>query len=204
MLHQKEPINETDFGSDRQSNIATGSDCIEPTVKEKNVKRMTFVLIFVIVFGIAMIWFMNKKSTPATANAVMSDQQLQIEVTIAKLTGMKHEATGKLEEVVKKFYEMTDFKQVEIKQLARNPFLHSWSFPSTTADSGDIPTAGSAAGQFQLKSILESKYGNCCMINDSLLYEGDKIMDMTIVEINTGFVTLKSETSEVTLRFSTK
>jgi hypothetical protein len=49
---------------------------------------------------------------------------------------------------------------------------------------------------------MQSKRGNCCMIDDKVLYKGDKIQDFTIGEIAENYVKLKSEGFEIILKVS--
>lgn len=178
------------------------ADVIETAVKEKNVRRVTFALIFVIAFSIAVIWFMNKKNTPAAANAAVSKQQLQIETALARLTGTRQKTVVSMDEMVKKFYEFSNFSQVRPSQLACNPFVRSFGSVAIATRPDNIPTADNT--KLELKSILESKYGNCCMINDALLYKGDKIAGFEVMEIDSEFVVLKSGNSKIKLRFGGK
>jgi hypothetical protein len=60
------------------------------------------------------------------------------------------------------------------------------------------------AQNMQLQSILQSKYGNCCMIDDTLLYKGDKINGFKIAEIGNDFVRLEGQGFNRTLYLQTE
>ena len=54
----------------------------------------------------------------------------------------------------------------------------------------------------QLLSIMQSDQGNCCMINDRILYEGDSIRGFKVCRIGDSFVKLKYEDVEIVLKLS--
>ena len=55
------------------------------------------------------------------------------------------------------------------------------------------------ADNMQLLSIVRSEQNNFCMINDSILYEGDSIGDFRVGQIGDGFVKLESEGIKIIL-----
>jgi hypothetical protein len=181
------------------------TEIIEPAVQEKNVRLTTFILLAAIAVVLAAIWLIHKKAAPA--QTIAGDQQLQIETAIAQLTGISTENVDQVDQLVKKFYEFTDFGQVSPKQFRRNPFSSS-SIASETADSLALKENNSDvksnAQKMQLQSILQSKYGNCCMIDDALLYKGDKINGFEIVEIGADFVRLRTGGQDMTLYLQTE
>ncbi|MGB8227148.1 MAG: hypothetical protein WCE45_09855, partial [Sedimentisphaerales bacterium] len=155
-------------------------------VQAKNVKQTTMILVGAIAIAFAAIWLIHKKAAPAQTNAAVADQQLQIEAAIAQLTGLKAENVGQVDQLVKKFYEFADFGQVAAQQLRRDPFNPSQPVLDAANDSSRLKENNSnVQNKMQLKSIMQSKYGNCCMIGDTLLYKGDKINGFEIVEIST-------------------
>ncbi len=54
----------------------------------------------------------------------------------------------------------------------------------------------------QLLSIIQSDEGNCCMIDDSILYEGDSIRSFKVSQISDSFVKLVSEGVETILKLA--
>jgi len=58
------------------------------------------------------------------------------------------------------------------------------------------------AKDMQLLSIMQSERGNCCMIDDRILYEGDSIKSFTVKQISDSFVKLASEGIEIILKLS--
>jgi len=183
-------------------------EIIEPAVQEKTVRLTTFILLAAIAMVLAAIWLIHKKAAPAKTNAAVADQQLQIETAITQLTGIKTESVDRVDELVKKFYEFADFGQVNPKQFRRNPFGPPSMASDMMADSSAAKNIGneikSEAQKMQLQSILQSKYGNCCMIDDALLYKGDKINGFEIMEIGIGFVRLTSQGQNITLYLQTE
>jgi hypothetical protein len=182
------------------------SEIIQPQVQEKNVRQTTFILIGAIAIVFAAIWIIHKKTAPAKTTAAVNEQQLQIESAIAQLTGINRENISQVDELVKKFYEFADFGQVKPQQLKADPFNLYWNSSMIPASSGDRKTGGEPAKkvQMELLSILRSKYGNCCMIDDMLLYKGDKINGFEVVEIGDDFARLQSGGHITTLYLQTE
>ncbi|MHC4722572.1 MAG: hypothetical protein ACYS6I_07670, partial [Planctomycetota bacterium] len=58
------------------------------------------------------------------------------------------------------------------------------------------------AQDMQLLSIIQSDQGNCCMIDDRILYEGDSIRGFKVREIGDTAVKLQSQESEIVLKLS--
>jgi hypothetical protein len=185
------------------------NEIIQPQAQEKNVRQTTFILIGAIAIVFAGVWVMHKKNTPAKATAAVNDQQLQIEAAISKLTGINKENVNRVDEIVKRFYEFADFGQVQPDQLKADPFSLNWTAANIPAvgssanKAGRIESAGKAP-KMELLSVFKSKYGNCCMIDDMLLYKGDKINGFEIVEIGDDFVRLQSAGHTITLYLQTE
>ena len=105
---------------------------------------------------------------------------------------------GRMDEIVKKFYEFSDVVQVKVSELAKNPF----------ESEGAVPVLDNSAGQtdllrlqriraLKLVSIMRTPgQGTCCMINDQILQQGDIIEGFKIAEIGNNSVTLAWVSSE--------
>lgn len=184
------------------------NDIIQPQVQEKNVKHTTFILIGAIAIVFAAIWVIHKKTTSVEATAAVNEQQLKIESAITQLTGINKESISQVDELVKKFYEFADFAQVKPQQLKTDPFNSFLSSGMPAASSGANQAGASEASKetpkMELLSILKSKYGNCCMIDDTLLYKGDKINGFEIMEIGDDFVKLQSNGRNTILYLQTE
>ncbi len=188
---QKSPLLQNSGDTPEQNEV------IGLTVQAKNVRQTSLILAGTIVIAFAVIWFIHKKAAPAQVAAAAADSQMVVETAIAKLTGIKTENVGQVDQLVKKFYEFVDFEQVAAQQLRKNPFNLSQALPD--AAGGSSASKGNVAGdvqneakKIQIQSIMQSKYGNCCMINDTLLYKGDKINNFEIVEIGDNFIQLRA------------
>jgi hypothetical protein len=184
------------------------TEIIEPAVQEKNVRLTTFILVAAIAAVLIAIWLIHKKAAPAkTAAAITDNQQTAVETAITQLTGIKTDDVEQVDQLVKKFYEFADFKQVDRQQFKRNPFNPSPIASDMTDSSAlkkDDDSVKSNAQKMQLQSISQSKYGNCCMIDDALLYKGDKINGFEIVEIGADFVRLRTGGQDITLYLQTE
>lgn len=191
-----------------ESEKSEQSEIIQPQAQEKNVRQTTFILIGAIAIVFAGVWVMHKKNTPAKATAAVNEQELQIESAISQLTGINKESVSQVDEIVKKFYEFANFGQVRPEQLKADPFGLNWAAAIMPAlaggnKSGTADTSANAP-KMELVSIGKSKYGNYCMIDDMLLYKGDSINGLEVVEIGDDFVKLKSASNIITLYLQTE
>ena len=74
--------------------------------------------------GLLCLWFMIKKSTPQTAAAAaVSTEEAQIETAIARLGGVKTEMFSRMDEIVKRFYELSGVSQVKTSELVKILFV---------------------------------------------------------------------------------
>lgn len=191
----------------KESEDSQQSEIIQPQVQEKNVRQTTFILIGAIAIVFAGIWVMHKKNTPAKVTAAVNEQQLQIESAISQLTGINKENVSQVDEIVKRFYEFADFGQVRPEQLKTDPFGLNWAaamMPASGTNKSGTAESAAKSPKMELLSIVKSKYGNCCMIDDMLLYKGDKINGFEIVEIGDDFVRLQSNGHIITLYLQTE
>ena len=192
-----------------QSEQGEQNEVIELAVQAKHVRQTTLILVGAIVIVFAAIWLIHRKATNAQLNAAVVDPQMVVETAIAQLTGIKTENVDQVDQLVKKFYEFADFGQVGVHQLSKNPFNLSQALPDAAGNSSASKNSGAGdiqnnAKKMQLQSIMQSKYGNCCMIDDILLYKGDKINNFEIMEIGDGFIRLRTGGQDVTLYLQTE
>ena len=168
--------------------------------QNKNARRSTMLLAVLFGMGLLCLWFMIKKSIPQTVTgAIISTEEAQIEMAIARLTGVRSEMFNRMDEIVKKFYEFSDVQQVKVDELVKNPFKHELFLVGVeeTSDTkeGDFDIDAEMMRQqtksMQLTSLMQSEQGNCCMIDDKILYEGDLIKGFKVSQIGDGFVKLE-------------
>jgi hypothetical protein len=183
---------------------------------EKRTRKSTILLAVFFITGLVCLWFMIKKSTPKTASAATDEtEQTLIETAISRLTGVKSQMFNRMDEIVKKFYEFSEVPQVEVNELSKNPFELETFLANLKRQPGaegmidEIDARLLWQQQVQMKSkgmqllsIMQSNQGNCCMIDDEILYVGDKINDFTVQEIGTNFVTLESDGVQTILKLS--
>ena len=109
-----------------------------------------------------------------------------------------------IEKIVKKFYEFSDVRQVEVNELAKNPFEYEIFLTglNKTTDTNKnnsknrnrrilMEMLNQQAKNMRLLSIMQSDTGNCCMIDYKILYVGDSIKGCYVIEIGDGFVVLE-------------
>ena len=180
----------------------------------KNVRRSTYMVAAVFGAGLICLLFMIKKSTPQSASASSTAmEEAQIETAIERLTGVKSEMYDRMDEIVNKFYEFSDVPQVNVNELVKNPFRYEMFGESARITDTEGTGALDAelirqqklrqqAKKLKLLSIMQSEQGNCCMIDDKMLNEGDSIGDFTVAEIGAGFVKLVSKGIEIILKLA--
>ena len=180
----------------------------------KEVRKSTTILGVLFIIGLICLGVMIKKSSPQTAVAKTdSNEEVQIESAIAKLTGLRMEVFGKMDEIVNKFYEFSDVFQVQVSELVKNPFQLE-TFVATlkqenNSEDSDINAdmiwregVKNKAKGMKLYSIMQSEKGICCMIDNKILYEGDNIEDFIVEKINNDNVQINMEGVEVILKLS--
>jgi hypothetical protein len=163
----------------------------------RRTRKSTILLVVLFVIGLLCLWFMIKKSAPQAAAAKTTDaEETKVEAALVRLTGLKSQVFGKMDEIVKKFYEFSGVQQVQVNELAKNPFaLESFMQEvKETPDTGNVSEADRAMiGQRTLKllSIMRTDQGVCCMIGSTILSEGDSIHGFTVRQIGDNSVKLQ-------------
>ena len=173
----------------------------------KNVRKTTYLLVVLFSIGALCLWFMIKKSGLGKAEAGTGAEESQIEVAIARLTGVKSEMFSRMDEILGKFYEFSNVRQVKASDLVKNPFkLEVLLGQLKQVKEPQAESGGDAeflrqqmlkeqAKQMQLLGIMQSQQGYCCMINDRILYKGDLIRDFRVKEITDNTVELQWSSS---------
>lgn len=174
--------------------------------QDKNVRKSTMLVAVLFGIGLLCLWFMIKKSKPQAASAAPpGTEETQIEVAITRLTGVSSEMLGRLDQIVNKFYEFSDVLQVQVNELVKNPFELEMFLSNLRekidTQGQDIDVDAEIIRQQQLRqqqargmqllSIMQSDEGNCCMIDDRILHEGDSIRGFKVTQISDSFVTLE-------------
>lgn len=200
--------------SSQKSKVAAGktsADGVEPpqeekyiTVATKRTRTSTILLAALFIAGLLCLWFMIKKSMPTAAVATTTDaEEVQIEEAISRLTGVKSEMFSRMDEIVKKFYEFSNVLQIQVSELAKNPFSVDYSMIGGKKESEVVETPKIDAAlvwrqeierkaqDMQLLSIVQSDQGKCCMITDKILSTGDSIQGFKVRQIGEDFVKLE-------------
>ncbi len=188
----------------------------------KNVRRSTVLVAILVAIGLVCLLFMIRKSQPQAASAKQSaSDETKIEAAISRLTGVRSEMAGRMDEIIEKFYEFSDVFQVRVGELVKNPFQVEEclkGIKATTSPEEDPQVVAERirrqkmqeqAGTLKLLSIMRSDSGNSCMINDQILRQGDAIEGFTITQIGSNSVELvwsdgtpgpsASETTDLTI-----
>lgn len=173
----------------------------------KRTCKSTAMLAVLFIIGLLCLWFMIKKSAPQAALAATDQTEgAEIEAAITRLTGVKSEVFGRMDEIVRKFYEFSDVLQVQVGELVKNPF----KFQLFQAGAKEEPEVAEIVPEIdvkmlwrrqiqqkakglQLSGIMQTGRGNCCMIGGEILYEGDSVEGFKVCQIGDSFVKLEWE-----------
>jgi preprotein translocase subunit SecG len=183
---------------------AQGQEYFTVAAQNSSVRKSTILVAILFGIGLLCLWFMIKKSTPQTVSASPEDtDETKIEIAIARLTGTSSEMFGQMDQLVKKFSEFSNVLQIKVSELVKNPFELELFLSSLrgkvdlSADDVDLNAEmirqqqmRQKAKDMQLCSIMQSEQGNCCMIDDKILYEGDLIKGFKVTQISDNFVKL--------------
>jgi len=183
---QDQPKGSADAGSLEYVTVAATS---------KNVRKSTILVVVLVSIGLVCLWFMIRKTQPQSAAAKQGDaEQSQMEAAIGRLTGVSAEMISKADQILKKFYEFSGVLQVQVNDLAKNPFEVE-AFAKDLKN--EVPKANAAeeaamvkrqrlkqkAASLSLLSVMESGKSSSCMINDKLLRQGDTIEGFVVTRI---------------------
>jgi len=170
----------------------------------KNVRRSTILVAILVAIGLVCLMFMIRKSQPQAASAKQAKtDETKIDAAINRLTGVRSEMAGRMDAIIKKFYEFSDVFQVQVSELSKNPFevegLAMRGLKGQTVVSEDPQAQAELlrkekmqeqAGTLKLLSIMRSDNGNSCMINDQILQQGQSLEGFTVLQIGNNFVEL--------------
>lgn len=190
-----------DLKSPKTADKAKEQQYLTVAAQGKKVRKMTMLLAVLFVIGLLCLLFMIRKSVPQTATAASnSGEETQIQKAIERLTGVGSEMFKRMDQIVKKFYEFSDVRQVRVNELNKNPFEYE-IFLDGDPESTDIKKA-EVRPALPLLAILQTDEGYCCMIDDKILYEGDMIKGFKVIQISDDFVKLELEGVETVLKLS--
>jgi preprotein translocase subunit SecG len=194
--HQQEPV---------ATNKGQSQEFFSAPTQTRNARRSTMLVVVLFSIGLLILLFMIRKSKPQTASALPAcSEDAQIELAISKLTGGSTEMIGRMDQILKKFYEFSNVLQVKVNELVKNPFELEM-FLSDLRQQNDVQGQSpdidlkiihqqrliQKAKEMQLLSIIRSDQGSCCMIDGNIFYEGDVIKDFKIIKISNVFVILE-------------
>jgi hypothetical protein len=74
----------------------------------KSLRRSTMLVAVLVGIGLVSLLLMIRRSAPQAASARETAGDQKIEAAISRLTGGRTEMAGRMDEIVKKFYEFSD------------------------------------------------------------------------------------------------
>ena len=194
-----------------QGGLTQQTDYLTVSGHGKKLRQSTMALILLFAVGAGGVWFMIKKTGPTAANAAPAQDSTQLEAALAQINSVQAEIDSEMNSVVNRFNHFNDVEQISVNELKKNPFeLETGSVPDeSVADAMEQnkqkeleARARQKAGQLELWSITSTPKGNCCMINNKLLYAGDVVSDLTVKTINKKSVMLDYNGVSIELKMS--
>jgi preprotein translocase subunit SecG len=173
----------------------------------KTLRRSTIVVVVLLVVGLACLYMMIRRIQPQAAAAQASQaEQAKIEQAIGRLTGASTEMVGRMDAIVKKFYEFSDVFQVKVSELTKNPFEVEGGV-KTEKPNPVVAEDPLLRAQMQRNQRLQQQVSTLkllcitqpgqngsrdfyCVINDQQLRQGDKVEDFTVRRIGSNSVDL--------------
>ncbi len=192
---------------DARSPDSTGpQEFLTVATTRKTLRRSTLVVVALLVIGLVCLWMMIRKIQPQAAAAQSQAEQAKIEQAIGRLTGSSSEMVGRMDAIVKKFYEFSDVFQVKVGELAKNPFETEGGVKTkkeNTAVAEDPRLRAQMLRNQRLQQQVSTLKLLCitqpgqngsqdfyCVINDLQLRQGDKVEDFTVRRISSSSVDL--------------
>jgi preprotein translocase subunit SecG len=185
----------------------TGSqEFLTVATTRKDLRRSTLLVVILLAVGLLCLWVMIHRVRPRSAAAQNQAEQAKIEQAIGRLTGSSTEMVGRMDSIVKKFYEFSDVFQVKVNELTKNPFETGGGVqdakPNTVVAEDPLLRAQLLRHQRlqqeinTLKLLCITQPGQngsqdfYCVINDQQLRQGDKVEDFTVSRITRSSVDL--------------
>ena len=185
------------------SDSAGSQEYYTVATNRRNLRRSTILVTILVGIGLVCLWLMIRRVEPQAASAQQGqDDETKIEAAIGRITGVNSEMVDRMDEIVNKFYEFSDVAQVEVGELVKNPFQVEGYMkdlqdevvvdedPTVQAELIRRQRLQQRASTLRLLSVMQSEDGNCCMINDQILRQGDTIEDFTVARIGSNSVDL--------------
>ena len=195
------PVNQSGQQDGAAPNSGEAQEYLTVAANSRSLRKSTILVAILVAIGLAGLGYMIRKSQPQAASAHPAQDEDKIEAAIGRLTGVRSEMVGRMDEIVNKFYEFSDVFQVGVSELVKNPFQVGMS--EVVQDEGakqreDAARAALAkrkqleqrASTLKLLSVMRSDDGNACMINDRILRRGDSLEGFTITQIEAESVQL--------------
>ncbi len=180
--HEQEEVG-GEFENEDQEYLTT-------SVEKSSVKRSTVMLVCLFAVGAISIFLMVKNTGPQTAGAQATAQADEIDLAIAKLSGIKAEIFSKMDGIAKKFDELSSIEQIKVGNLQRNPFSLQTAVSSRIGASSISSNVTNS--YFALDSIIQSDNGNLCMIDGQVYQEGDSVGGFTVARVEKDQVVLQA------------
>jgi hypothetical protein len=210
--HEREAMSVEEFQDDASgpkndsgqelTDVLAGSEdaSFVATDEKKPLNRTTLVLMAVVALGGGGLYFMHLRTGPSAATA--ATQSAAANQTITQFlsnsdTSVKgvEKMLNNTQKIVQQFLKYPSVNQVPLNQLQTNPFRQAAAKEGESVDDAELRRKREdekiivrrAADGLQLQSILLGTR-KACMINNTMVIEGQTIDEFTIDKINAASV----------------
>ena len=186
---------------------------LTPSSGENKVRRMRMLVGAIFVAGLLVLVLMIKGSN--TENMKISDENAaKIDMAIAQLSCLSDKHQNEISTIINKFYKYSDFEQIHVNQLRKNPFkivaaAQSYADMNQNESAGEAVNTNLATNMkpeqmFKLQSIMKIDDVYHCMINDKIYVADDTVAGYAIKAIDAGSVTMINNGNNVVLTIDVK
>jgi len=196
---QQQPSDTGESGGDLNEVLSTDSDSefVLPAEK-KSVSTATLVLILLVALGGGGLYLMHLKTGPKAVAAAPESRQASETISSFLSAGdsnikLMEQMLKDTEKVVQRFLRYPSAAQVPLEELRTNPFKWIAAAPANDSSATEIiarkrkeeerQAVIKAVQLLQLQSVMAGSSQRACMINNTMVKEGQSIEGFTVEKI---------------------
>jgi hypothetical protein len=201
---------ETTGAGDLNDALGDGSDDGEfvITTEKPKANRSTLVLFGLVLAGVGLTYLMFLRSGPKSADAAANEQTQQASQTINSFLNdgnsnikLMESMLKNTKKVVEQFLNYPNMTQVPLSDLKTNPFRFAPAKANGETESEAVTRKRreeerlamlKAVQGLQLQSVMHGEARKACMINNTLVQEGQLIEGFTVEKINPQGIVVKN------------
>jgi hypothetical protein len=205
--NEADNLDTQDPSTDLSEVTGQGDYSFVSTEEKKPVNRTMLVLLAVVALGGGGLYWMHARSGPSSAAAGNAAEAAAADKAISQFLDSGANNIQRMqrmlmdtEQIVEQFLNNPNVQQVPLSELQANPFRYAQSAPnSRVADEvaakkreEERLAALKAFQGLQLQSILYGESRRACMINNTLVREGQQVEGFAVEKISPNSVVVRS------------